>query len=185
MAKQSGTALLLVAGGAALLLAGGKKKSKKGSDGASGGYAPGGDVYPGGEPLAPSTGPKKPVPQPPAPTDGGDEEWIERQHKLYVLGYDEVGSIDGEPGADTVTAIKLFQQDWNLFVDFLKKINPETDYQHPYTKTSVDGKWGNQTEVRVNKAFNKFDGSEPVYVEEPIDKDVDNWRGMINAIRNF
>jgi hypothetical protein len=184
MAKSSAAPLLIV-GGAALLLMSGSKKKKSGSKPPAYGPGLGGDdpmapsVYPGAGPTpGPTPGSSKPKPS----TD--EETWIMRQANLISLGYDEVGTADGVPGANTVKGIKLFQTDWNWFVDYLGQINPETNYSAPYTKISVDGKWGPATESRVNKAIGRFDGIEPVYVEE-LDREANDFRDMINGLKNL
>ena len=119
------------------------------------------------------------------PQDSG--LWWWKQTKLYVLGYNrglEDGGIDGIPGGTTTKAIASFQSEWNFFVDYLNKINPSIVYKDPYTKISSDGYWGHNTDLRVNKALSKFNGTDPIYVEE-IGKSVPTFHDMIVEIQKL
>jgi len=113
--------------------------------------------------------------------------WAQRQEKLYDLGYRDTESkyaADGILGDRTVELIKEFQRDWNWFVGYLEQINPNRDYEDPYTKSADDGSWGPGTDSRVNKALNKFNGTDPIYVEE-LGFSVQTFRDMISGLKGL
>ncbi|MCH7553366.1 MAG: hypothetical protein IIC82_05165 [Chloroflexi bacterium] len=113
--------------------------------------------------------------------------WAQRQEKLYDLGYRDTESeyaADGILGERTVELIKEFQRDWNWFVGYLMQINPNRDYEDPYTKSADDGSWGPGTDSRVNKALNKFSGADPVYVEE-LGSSVQTFQDMISGLKGL
>lgn len=113
--------------------------------------------------------------------------WAQRQEKLYALGYRDTESeyaADGILGDRTIELIKEFQRDWNWFVGYLEQLNPNRDYEDPYTKSADDGSWGPGTDSRVNKALNKFNGTDPIYVEE-LGFSVQTFRDMISGLKGL
>ena len=125
------TGLLIAAGAAVLLLSGKKKKSSGGgisgggttSDSPYGTFDPSADdpIYEGGTPP---------------PSSGGAEadtaKWNAIQKGLKILGYTEVGSPTGSPNEATYNAIKLFQNDWNSFIEYLDSVESPAVGKEPY-----------------------------------------------------
>lgn len=149
----------------------------------------GGDLgpYP---PTSGDPGPDYPAPQwLPENGEGSQDSglWMWRQTKLYDLGYRDGESkyaTDGIPGERTFALIKSFQIDWNSFVDYLRSINPVIEYEPPYTAVSTDGYWGQDTEPRINKALSKFNGTDPIYVEE-LGRSVLTFHDMISGLQQL
>jgi hypothetical protein len=144
-------------------------------------------------PYPPTSG--EPGPDYPAPHwlpengEGSQDSglWMWRQTKLYDLGYRDEESkyaADGIPGEKTFASIKSFQIDWNWFADYLRDINPGIEYKSPYTASSTDSYWGQETESRVNKALSKLNGTDPIYVEE-LGRSVLTFRDMIIGLQQL
>lgn len=102
------------------------------------------------------------------------------QVEVDALGY---GGLFNE-GYSLPLVIATFQADWNWFVDYIQHVNPDIEYDHPYTKIEEDGGWGPDTAERAAKAMVKFDGKDPVYVKE-LDADVATFHDMIRGLQTL
>lgn len=130
--------LILLAGGAAALVIAGKKRKRRSSG--TGGYQSDFEF------------------PPPAPADGGsgtsskrDLEPMVVEQLLFDIGYPP-GTVDGAYDADTVVAIKAFQQDWNALMEWVRNRYPQLVGKAEYKNIGTDGAWGPATEARAVRA---------------------------------
>jgi len=110
--------------------------------------------------------------------DSLSEEEDAGRIEIEALGYSELLAHS------LPLAIGQFQVDWNWFVDYISAMNPDIDYEEPYTHTEDDGSWGPLTKARAAKALGKLSGIEPVYIED-IDRHVMNFNAMIRGLEEF
>lgn len=112
------------------------------------------------------------------------EAQLGRQRRLYDLGYTEVGGDFQTKSPTMAEATRLFQSDWNTFIDTFRRIKTDWSPDRPeYRKIEPTGVWDELTDAASASALRRFKEAslKGVFVEE-LDRKVYSFREMVASL---